>query len=331
MKLIDSYGRTHDYLRISLTERCNFGCIYCNPNDQFDKSKKTDLMTFEEILRMIELFAGKLEFKKFRFTGGEPLVRKGIFDFFAELKTLKNKYGFQTGITTNGSLLSGREKELKELGIDRLNISLDSLNLKKFQKITKINALIKILDVIDKSLTAGFSPLKVNAVIIKGINDDEIVSFVDYFKNRNVNVRFIEFMPFGGNGWEKDGFVGYKKMKSIIEEKYRLIPDEAKPNAAAKEFRLQSYPARVSFISSISEHFCSTCNRVRVSSTGRFRLCLFSEGSHGINFRDLFRANYTDDEIALKIAEAINGKWEKHPDAENLAILIENNMKNIGG
>jgi GTP 3',8-cyclase / cyclic pyranopterin monophosphate synthase len=331
MKLIDRYNRIHDYLRISLTDRCNYNCIYCNPNNAKNFTDKNDLLNFEELLRLIEFFASKLEFKKFRFTGGEPLIRKGIFDFFDELGKLKVKYGFETGLTTNGSLLKGKVKQLKNCSIDNLNISLDSLKHNQFTEITQVNELNKILKVIDESLDAAYSPLKVNTVIIKGVNDNEINSFVDYFKSKDVNIRFIEFMPFGSNVWERNGFISYKDIKAKIEQDYKLSPIVPGPNSVSKDYQLINYPAKISFISSISEHFCNTCNRVRVSSKGKFRLCLFSEGNHGINFRELYRNNYSDEKILNLINEAMNNKWEKHPDPEELAVLAENNMMTIGG
>ncbi len=296
-----------------------------------DRFGKMNLLTFEELLRVIEIFAGELGFKKFRFTGGEPLVRRDIFNFFNEVKKLKNIYGFKTGITTNGSLLKGRTKELKESGIDKLNISLDSLNKNKFFSITRNDEANKILSVIDEALENGFSTLKVNAVIIKGINDDEILNFVDYFKDLNVNIRFIEFMPFGSNTWERNGFMSYKEIKNIVEEKYPLTGIYSGKNSVAKDFQMDGYPAKISFISSISEHFCSTCNRVRISSTGKFRLCLFSEGKHEINFKELFNKNYSDAEIINELKEAIQHKWEKHPEPEELSDMLGNNMMTIGG
>ncbi len=331
MKLIDRYNRVHDYLRISLTDRCNYNCIYCNPNSVKNFTDKDNLLSFEELLRVITFFASKLEFKKFRFTGGEPLIRKGIFDFFDEVGKLKAKYGFTTGLTTNGSILKGKVKHLKNSSIDSLNISLDSLNRKQFTAITQVDDLNNLLDVIDESLEAGYSPLKVNTVIIKDINDSEIISFVDYFKNRDVNLRFIEFMPFGSNLWERNGFISYKDIMNIVEENYQLIPIANEPNSVSKDYQLIDYQAKISFISSISEHFCDTCNRIRISSNGNLRVCLFSEGMHGINFKKLFRENYSDEEILKLINEAINTKWEKHPEPEALAVLAENNMMTIGG
>ena len=331
MKLIDRFNRTHDYLRISLTDKCNYNCIYCNPNKLNDRFGKMNLLSFEELLRVIEIFASDLEFKKFRFTGGEPLVRRDVFKFFSEVGKLKNIYGFKTGITTNGSLLKGRTKELKEYGIDNLNISLDSLNKNNFLSITQKDEADRILNVIDEAIVNGYSPVKVNAVIIKGINDCEILNFVDYFKDLNVNIRFIEFMPFGSNAWERNGFISYKEIKNIVEEKYPLTEISTDKNSVAKDFQMDGYPAKVSFISSISEHFCSTCNRVRISSTGKFRLCLFTEGKHEINFKELFLKNYTDEEIVKELNEAIQHKWEKHPEPEELSEMMGNNMMTIGG
>ncbi len=331
MKLKDRFGREHNYLRISLTDKCNYNCIYCNPNSKLAFKQKREILTFEEILRTIDFFASKLEFKKFRFTGGEPLVRKGIFDFFEEVGKLKSKYGFSTGLTTNGSLLEGKVKYLKYVGLDNLNISLDSLNSFNFKRITKYDERDKLLRVIDESIDVGFSTVKINMVVIKGINDKEILPFVKYFKDKNVNLRFIEFMPFGSNIWERNGFINYKKIKEIIEQKYTLNSIPHSLNAVAKDFQLKNYPSKISFISSISEHFCNSCNRVRISSKGNFRLCLFNEGKHGINFKELYRDNYTDQEILNMLKDAMMEKWEKHPAPEELVKLAENNMMTIGG
>jgi len=331
MKLIDRFNRTHDYLRISLTDKCNYKCIYCNPNLLSEKLEKMDLLSFEELLRVIEIFAGELNFKKFRFTGGEPLIRKDVFNFFNEVNDLKSKYKFTTGITTNGSLLKGRVKELKLSGVDSLNISLDSMNKNKFISITQKDEADRILSVIDEAIEIGYSPVKVNSVIIKGINDNEILNFVDYFKNMDVNLRFIEFMPFGSNEWERNGLISYKEMKNIVDEKYSLSLLISDKNSVAKDYQMNDHLAKISFISSITDHFCSTCNRVRISSTGKFRLCLFSEGKHEINFKELFRKNYSNKDIINELHEAIQHKWEKHPEPEELSQMMFNNMMSIGG
>ena len=166
MILVDGYNRTHDYLRISLTDKCNYNCIYCNPGSSVFNGSRNELLSFEEILRLIKLFADKLEFNKFRFTGGEPLVRRGIFEFFDELAKLKSRYNFTTGLTTNGSLLKGNAERLKNCSVNNLNISLDSLNPQSFTDITGKRELKLILDAIEESINAGFDSLKINMVVI---------------------------------------------------------------------------------------------------------------------------------------------------------------------
>ena len=332
MKLIDNYNRVHNYLRISLTDKCNFNCIYCNPADdnQFFNNKK-NILTYEEILRIIYIFADKLEFKKIRFTGGEPLVRKGVFGFFDEVKKLKDKLNLQLGITTNGTLLKGNTERLKNSGVEKLNISLDSLKPEMFFKITGRNNLQYVLDAIDEAVTAGFNPVKINMVVIKDVNDDELIDFVDFVKDKNINIRFIEFMPFGNNQWERDGFINYHEMKSMIETKFILKPLPSDYNGVAKDFSIEGHQGSVSFITSMSEHFCSTCNRLRITANGKLRLCLFSTGEKEIDFKTLFRNNYSDSDIVQLLQEAMKSKWEKHLAAEELAVLENNNMLKIGG
>ncbi|MHB1686226.1 MAG: GTP 3',8-cyclase MoaA [Ignavibacteriaceae bacterium] len=332
MELIDRFNRKHDYLRISLTDKCNFNCIYCNPVDHLsEKFLREQMLSYEELVRIIDLFAGRLGFKKFRFTGGEPLIRKDIFKFFQNVKQLKDKYKFEIGLTTNGSLLKGNTKKLMGLGLDKLNISLDSLNPAKFFSITQKNEFKKVIDSIDEAISTGFNPLKINTVVIKNVNDDEIPGFVEYAIKKNINIRFIEFMPFGNNQWQNDGFISYGEIKKIVEMHYKLELLESPNSAVAKDYKIAGSNGTVSFISSMSDHFCSTCNRVRISSEGKFRLCLFAEGKHEINFKELFRQGLSDEEIISMLDEIIKQKWEKHPGAEELSLMIENNMLKIGG
>lgn len=332
MNLIDNYNRKHDYLRISLTDKCNFNCIYCNPKNQmFKDMQKIHLLTFEEIERIVKLFAGKLGFRKVRFTGGEPLVRKDVFNLFERISHIQKDYNLKLGITTNGSLVENETHLLKEYGFNNLNISLDTLDRDKFKKITGKDDLEKVIRVINEAERNGFNPVKVNVVVIKGINNDEILDFIDLFKNRNINIRFIEFMPFGSNDWQRNGFISYSEIKELVERKVKLVPAINGKNGVAKDFRIAGYPGQVSFISSISEHFCSTCNRVRISSDGKFRVCLFSQGESYVNFKEMFRNGLSDEEIITKLNQAIKTKWEKHPEPEELANAINNNMMAIGG
>ncbi len=222
-KITDSHNRIHDYLRISLTDRCNLNCLYCNPASyQQNNYSRSNILGYPEILRIIKIFSGELGFKKIRFTGGEPMVRKDILALFESISELKSNYNFEIGLTTNGTLLEDKLTSLKKFGVDNLNISLDSLKADKFKFITGRNKLESVIRSINKAEELGFNPLKINVVIIKHVNDNEIIDFVDFVKNRNLNVRFIEFMPFGNNSWNEDGFISFTDMKNIVEQKYTL-------------------------------------------------------------------------------------------------------------
>ena len=332
-ELTDSFNRIHDYLRISLTDKCNLNCIYCNPADfGFTKLRRNEILSFDELIRLINIFAGKLGIKKIRFTGGEPLVRKNIIEFFKMIYPLKNKFGFTTGLTTNGTLLEDKLETLKDFGLDKLNISLDSLKPDRFKFITGKDNLNSVLRSITKALELGFYPLKINVVIMKNVNDDEIIDFVDLIKNTNLNVRFIEFMPFENNGWSQNSFISYKEIKKIIEDKYHLKEITNIKNLVAKDFSLVGYPGKVSFISSISNHFCDSCNRLRITSSGKMKLCLFSNGENELNFKEILNNKiYSDDDICKMIKSSLQFKHKVHPDIEELINLEENNMLNIGG
>jgi cyclic pyranopterin phosphate synthase len=331
--LKDSFNRVHDYLRISLTDKCNLNCLYCNPvRSKIKPLNRNEILNFDELLRLIRILVEGLGFKKIRFTGGEPLVRKDILKFFAELYPLKLEYGLEIGLTTNGTLLEDVLHDLQEYGIDRLNISLDSLKSERFKFITGRNNFDSVLRSISKAYQLGFYPLKINTVVIKNINDDELIDFVDFVKNTTINVRFIEFMPFGNNNWNENGFLGYETMKARIEQKFKLIEIASDKNKVAKDFKIEGFHGKVSFISPISHNFCNTCNRLRISAQGKMKLCLFSTGNNELNFKELFDTSmYSDEEIAAFIQEAIKGKAKVHPGLKELLQLEKNNMLSIGG
>ena len=331
--LTDSYNRIHDYLRISLTDKCNLNCIYCNPSDyNVKKLGKNDILSFDELLRLIEIFAGKLGVKKIRFTGGEPLVRKDILEFFKSVFELKTKYGFKTGLTTNGTLLEDKLYDLKKYGLDKLNISLDSLKPERFHYITGKNNLDAVIKSVFKAAELGFHPLKINVVVMKNVNDDEILNFVDLVKDTDLNVRFIEFMPFGNNRWNRDGFISYKEIRTIIEREYSLREITGPLNIVAKDFSIDGHTGRVSFISSISNHFCDSCNRLRIDASGKMKLCLFSTGADELNFKEVLNNDfYSDDDICEMISGKLYLKDRAHPDIEKLLNLEKNNMLSIGG
>lgn len=331
--LTDNYNRVHDYLRISLTDKCNLNCIYCNPvKNNIKKLQRDEVLSYDELLRLISIFTGKLGVKKIRFTGGEPLVRKGVINFFQHVYLLKKQFGFTTGLTTNGTLLEEILPELKEFGLDKLNISLDSLNPERFKYITGKDNLDSVLRAVNKAINLGFSPLKINVVVMKNVNDDEIINFVDFIKDTNLNVRFIEFMPFGNNNWSQNEFISFDEIKNIVETQYVLKEITGIKNLVAKDFSIEGHSGIVSFISSISNHFCGSCNRLRIDAESKMKLCLFSKGKNELNFKEILsNSDYSDEDICSMIEKSLQFKPIVHPEIEELIRLQENNMLSIGG
>jgi len=325
MKLIDSFGRIHDYIRISLIDKCNLNCIYCNPVKSFNTSlTKKDILSYEELIRLITILVKDLEVKKIRFTGGEPLIRKDIIKFFEMLSSLKNEYPFEVGITTNGTCLEDKIESLYRCGLDSLNIR------QKFIEITGSDMFESTLRSIQKAKNADFKKVKVNSVIIRNINDDELIDFIDYFRDSDINIRFIEYMPFSGNNWDNEKFLPWQEMKSRIEAKYKLV-SVVQEGKIAKDFAVEGTNCKVGFISSVSNHFCDSCNRLRITASGKIKLCLFSS-VEDIDLKDMLNNNFVDDEqIARTISYSLKKKWYKHPEAEELAEMNYNNMMSIGG
>ncbi len=330
-KLTDKFRRVHDYLRISLTDKCNLQCLYCIPSqNQIEKFQHKNILTYEELTRLIHIFVKYFSVNKIRFTGGEPLVRKNILSFFEQVHEIKKSNHFEIGITTNGTLLEDKIESLHSFGMNRLNISLDSLQRNKFIAIAGKDLFDTTLRSINKALKFDFDKVKLNAVIIKNINDDELIHFIDQFHNTNLNIRFIEYMPFSGNGWDDAKFISWGEMKSIIETKYHLKEIESDGNVA-KDFLVDGTNLKVSFISSISNHFCYSCNRLRITSSGKIKNCLFAQ-SEEINLKSML-ADYSfgDELIAEMISNSLQNKWFKHPSTDELAKLNHNIMMSIGG
>jgi len=331
MKLIDSFNRTHDYVRISLIDKCNLNCIYCNPvNSNRHYYHKSDLLTAEEIVRLSNIFVKNLGVKKIRFTGGEPMIRKDILHILKNISELKRDFPLSLGITTNGTELENNIQSLYNNGIDYLNISLDTIQLRRFNAITGKNLFTQTLSSIRRAEKINFKKVKVNAVIIKKINDDELLDFVDYFKNLNVELRFIEFMPFGNNLWQKDGFVSAEEMRNKIQSAFKLIKLED-DNKIADNYIIAGHNCKVGFISSISNHFCASCSRLRITATGKIKLCLFSSEQQTPLKDYLTNSEISDTEIAGIISQTLQYKKAKHPEIEELLKLDNNNMPSIGG
>jgi len=326
--LIDPCGRVHTYLRISVTDRCNLRCAYCMPPEGIQWKPRNDILHFEEIVRLVRIFA-KMGVTKARITGGEPLIRKNVEHLVADLSALEE---IETvALTTNALLLKDRAAVLKAAGLTRLNISLDTLRPARFERITLRGGFFDVMAGIDAAREVGFHPLKLNVVVMGGVNDDELLDFVEYVKDKPINVRFIEFMPFAGNRWSHVGFVPYADMIKAVESRYTLIPKSSGLEASnvAKEFGIDGFLGTVGFITSMSDHFCATCNRVRLTADGSIKSCLHHAAEVGL--RDALRAGASDEELAAMIRKAIMLKPQGHAPMEELANLENRTMIQIGG
>lgn len=331
MVLKDIYNRKHDYVRISLIDKCNLNCIYCNPSDSFIhfKSNKS-ILTYEELFRLINILVRDLEVKKIRFTGGEPLIRKDVLKFFEMISPLKKQYNFKIGITTNGTYLLDKLDSLHKFGVELINISFDTLNKTKFTTITGKDYFDETLTAIHKAVSMDFKSVKVNIVVIKDINDNELIDFVDHFKYFPISLRFIEYMPFTGNQWDNSKFLNWRKMKSQIEQKHSLIEIRKNGNVS-KDYFVDGSILKVGFISSISDHFCDSCNRLRITATGQIKNCLFSNPSN-LGLKPLLANKTTSDRMIIEfIQNSLQSKWAKHPNTDELSLLHQNNMMSIGG
>ena len=223
-------------------------------------------------------------------------------------------------------------QEIKRYGIDKLNISLDSLKPERFQYITGKDNFDAVIRSINKAANLGFDPLKINVVVMKNVNEDEIIDFVEFVKDTNLNVRFIEFMPFGNNNWNTDGFISSEEIKNIIETKYQLKEITGALNLVAKDYSIAGHSGKISFISSISDHFCKSCNRLRIDARGKMKLCLFSTGTNELNFKLLLtNPHYSEEMISETILTSLYEKEKTHPRIDELLKFEENNMLSIGG
>jgi len=269
----DAIGREINYLRISVTDRCNFRCRYCMPEKGVESKSHEEILSFEEILDFVKAVV-PLGISKIRVTGGEPLVRKGIKGFIAKLNAIP---GIQDlSMTTNASLLAPVAKSLKQAGLDRVNISLDSLKPERFHWITRRGKLEDVFQGIEAAIREGLTPVKVNCVVTKGFNDDEINDFVNLTKKYPIYIRFIELMPLGDTGWGKGHFISADEVKSLIKEE--LIPTEVSKGAGpARYFKVPGALGYIGFITPISSHFCDNCNRIRLTADGKLKPCLESD------------------------------------------------------
>jgi len=334
--LMDSFSRMHTYLRISLVERCNLRCRYCMPPDGVPLQSEDRLLAANEVDRLVNIF-GSNGVDKVRLTGGEPLLRKGIADIISNIAT--NQSINSIGITTNGVTLSRHLPSLVDAGLTHANISLDTLNDTKFENITRRKGLSRVLRAIEDSCEAlPQGNVKVNCVVMKGFNDDELRRFIKMTKDLPLDVRFIEWMPFNNNGWNKNRFLSYADMMDQIESDevrspMKLIRDKDGSNDTTKWWRVEGHVGRVGFITSMSEHFCGTCNRIRLTADGQLKVCLF--GSAEISLRDAMREGASDEELQFIVKAALQKKkfaLGGHGSAEGIEAANDNRpMTLIGG
>lgn len=304
-ELIDGFGRKVDYLRISITDRCDFRCVYCMA-EEMTFLPRQQVLSLEEIYQISEVFT-ELGVKKIRLTGGEPLVRKGAVPLMGRISELDGLK--ELVITTNGSQLVEKAAELKASGIKRLNISLDTLNEEKFAQITRTGKLDKVLAGIDAALAQGFEKVKLNAVIMKGRNDHEVLPLVEYAREKGLDISFIEEMPLGHiNEHDRaESFCSSDDVREIIEQKYALISSTDSTQGPSKYYRMADTNSRIGFISPHSHNFCDTCNRVRLTAEGQLLLCLGNENA--IDLKSLIRRHPGNKQV-LKDA-IINGLQHK--------------------
>jgi len=324
-RLVDGFGRVHRDLRIAVTDRCNFRCTYCMPVEGMQWQPRSEILTFEEIERLAALMVRRYGVTGIRLTGGEPTVRARITVLIEKLAAL----GVDLSMTTNGVTMGSIAHDLRAAGLRRVNISIDSLRPERFAEITRRDSLSDVLVGIDAAVDAGFEPVKLNVVVMAGVNDDELVDFVEFGVERGLEVRFIEFMPLDADGrWHAEKVFTRRQIVDRISEVHPLEQID-RTSAPATQFALRDGSGRIGIISSVSESFCDTCDRVRITADGQFRNCLFAEDETDV--RALLRSGVSDDVIAEALERSVAAKWAGHQINLVNFIRPSRSMSQIGG
>jgi cyclic pyranopterin phosphate synthase len=329
--LVDSYARVVRDLRISVTDRCNFRCVYCMPAEGLAWVPRDEVLTFEEIERVARLFVEHLGVEGLRLTGGEPTVRSHLPELVRRLAALRRPDGTppDLSLTTNGATLRLLAPELRAAGLQRLNISCDSLRRDRFEAMTRRDRLEPVLDGIAAAVETGFDPVKLNVVVIRGVNDDELVDFAAFGRAHGVQPRFIEFMPLDADGtWSMDKVVPASEIVSTIDAAFPLEPVEHGPEPAAR-WRYRDGGGEIGVIPSVTSPFCSTCDRVRITAEGQFRTCLFATAE--TDLRGPLRSGCSDDQLTEVIATAVGAKWAGHRIGRVDFVRPKRSMSQIGG
>ena len=324
--LVDGFGRVHRDLRISVTDRCNFRCTYCMPAEGLDWMAREDLLTYEELTRVARVCVERFGFNGIRLTGGEPTVRANLPVLIEQLSSL----GVDLSLTTNGTTLTNLAPALVSAGLERINISLDSLKRERFEQITRRDELDKVLEGIDAAVSAGLAPVKINCVVMRGVNDDEIVDFARFGRERGVAVRFIEFMPLDAQGeWTNEQVVTKAEIVAAIGDVFPLEPVAERESDPAARWRYVDGGGEFGVIPSVTEAFCESCDRVRLTADGMLRHCLFA--TRELDLRTLLRNEATDDDLAAAITAEVGAKWAGHQINQVHFIRPARSMSQIGG
>ncbi|XP_078452282.1 molybdenum cofactor biosynthesis protein 1 isoform X1 [Lampetra planeri] len=325
--LTDGFGRHHTYLRISITEKCNLRCQYCMPEEGVQLTSRPQLLTSEEIISLARLFVDA-GVNKIRLTGGEPLIRPDAVPLMGELSKLT---GLDTlALTTNGVNLPRLLPSLRLTRLNLLNVSLDTLVPAKFEFIARRKGWNKVMEGIHKAIDLGYSPVKVNCVVMRGLNEDELVDFVALTEKMPLDVRFIEYMPFDGNKWNFKKMVSYQEMLDTIKQTYPTLAKLSnQPNDTSKAYKVPGYQGQLGFITSMSEHFCGSCNRLRITADGNLKVCLF--GNAEVSLRDALRSGASEEEMKSLVALAVGRKKKQHAGMFNIAQMKNRPMILIAG
>lgn len=328
--LKDAHNRVIRDLRVSLTDRCNFRCFYCLPNGEPPLARKDTILTFEEIETICDIFVS-LGIEKIRLTGGEPLLRKDVESLVEKLSSNKPQLK-DLALTTNGHTLPARAKDLKKAGLDRVTISLDSLKQEKFKEITGVDKLENVLEAIEAAKEANLDPVKINTVIVRDRNDDEIVDFAKFAQEYDVSMRFIEFMPLdSGHEWNREMVVSGKEIREKINESSPIeLKRKSRGVETAWNYKFtNSTKGEIGIIAPVTEMFCGACSRIRLTADGQIRTCLFSNTEH--NLRDVIRSDATRDEVIEFIKQVVLQKEASHQINDTDFIQPSRTMSFIGG
>ena len=328
--LRDSHNRIIRDLRISLTDRCNFRCFYCLPNGEPPLARKDTILTFEEIEYLSEIFVS-LGIEKIRLTGGEPMLRRNIELLISKLSKLKPGLK-DLALTTNGFDIPRKAEILKDAGLDRMTISLDTLDTQRFREITGVDSLEEVFQAIESAKRHGFEPVKINAVIVRGVNDDELVDFARFARNTGVEMRFIEYMPLdSGHEWDRSKVVPGREVFKTINSVYPLVlKDASRGSETSWKYNFaDGEPGGIGIIAPVTEMFCGACSRIRLTADGQIRTCLFSTVEH--NLRDYLRSGATRSELVEYIENIAMKKEPSHRINETDFVPASRTMSFIGG